>query len=792
MSEQEAFGKPGVEPHWSPSDKDGVGTAASAASRVWFTLWHGMLTEVFYPRVDQPQIRDLRYLITDGERLLHEEGRNLRTTTERLSEDALGYRVTNADPEGRYRIVKEIITSSRLCCVLQHTRLEGEPDLLERLHLYVLCAPHLHSAGAGNNAAVVEVAGRRVLTAEKDGVWLALAATSPFSRTSCGYAGRSDGGTDLREHLRMDWAFERATDGNVALAGELDLRDGAEFTLGLAFGASRHHAINALFNGLGMPFEEQRRAYERGWERAYVAIQDLQGVSGDGGRLYRGSYAVLLAHEDKHFPGALVAALSTPWGDVRGDSAEGYHMVWTRDMSYATIGLLAAGNTDLPLRALIYLITGQQQDGGYPQNFWVDGTPHWTGSQLDEVALPILLAWYLRREDVLRDVDPYPMIAKGVGYLIRHGPATQQARWEEAGGYSPATLAVSIGALICASDFARARGDEDTAQFLEQYADFLNAHVETWTVTSEGTLLPEIRRHFIRILPTNPGDPHHDEDPDHATIALANQPPGARRDYPAREIVSTGFLGLVRLGLRAPDDPLIVDSLRVVDAVLKVDTPFGPCWHRYNHDGYGQRDDGAPYKDWGVGRAWPLLTAERGQYEVAAGRDVGPLIRALEGFAATTGLLPEQIWDAPDLPEAGMELGRPTGSAMPLLWAHGEYVKLLRSARDGAPFETIEPVASRYGGTSAPDPKLEVWKHNRQVRAVRRGYTLRILAGDPFRLRWSRDGWQAVEETPSTSTGVGMTYVDVPTDDARLPICFTFYWTTDGRWEGQDYEVAIE
>jgi glucoamylase len=164
-------------------------------------------------------------------------------------------------------------------------------------------------------------------------------------------------------------------------------------------------------------------------------------------------------------------------------------------------------------------------------------------------------------------------------------------------------------------------------------------HSRRRTVTTQGTLVPGISRHYIRI---NPADTSHcaDEDPNCGTLILANQPPGDRVQFPAKEIVDAGFLELVRYGIRSADDAVIKDSLRVVDAVLKVDTPVGPCWRRYNHDGYGQREDGGSYKYWGTGRAWPLLTGERGHYELARGRDAGPYLRALEKFSQGIGLIP--------------------------------------------------------------------------------------------------------------------------------------------------------
>ena len=444
--------------------------------------------------------------------------------------------------------------------------------------------------------------------AQKKGIWLALGGTVNFSRTSCGYVGQSDGWTDLADNFQMDWEFDHAPDGNIALTGELDLDGRREFTMGLAFGNTQHRAITTLFQALGVPFQEHHKRYTEQWERASARVLPLGKVSTDRGNLYHSSLSLLRAHEDKSYPGAIIASLSIPWGEAKGDADHGgYHLVWTRDMVNSASAMLAAGDMVTPLRALIYLAVAQLEDGGFPQNFWVDGGAYWRGIQLDEVAFPILLAWQIKRQNALQDFDPYPMIMRAAAYLVRHGPVTQQERWEEVSGYSPSTLASNIAALICAACLFRERRDEATATFLEEYADFLNSHVESWTVTTQGSLVPGISRHYIRILPESVDNPQPEEDPNGGFLNIANRPPGAQGKFPAKDIIDAGFLELVRYGIRKPDDSLIVDSLRVVDAVLKVDTPFGPCWHRYNNDGYGQKEDGGPFAGWGKGRAWPLL-----------------------------------------------------------------------------------------------------------------------------------------------------------------------------------------
>ncbi|GBE94313.1 glycoside hydrolase family 15 protein [Nostoc cycadae] len=794
LSQEKAFGSPGIEPRWTHANKDAVGTAYSTSSHVWFTIWNGVVTEIYHPTVDRPQIRDLQYLISDGKSFFHEENRHLQSKVEHLWTHGLGYRITNSDPQGRYTIIKEVIADPHLSCILQHTKITGEREFIDQLHLYALCAPHLEVSGKNNNGYTVEVAGQNILVAEKGGTWLALGATVPFTRLSCGYVGQSDGWTDLADDFQMDWEFDSAVDGNLALTGKLNLDRSDEFTLGLAFGTTLHNAISTLFQSLNLPFEQQKQQYNEQWKRSRNDIKPLENVSYDDGKLYHNSVSLLLAHEDKTYPGALIASLAIPWGEAKDDQEQGgYHLVWTRDMVSSVAGLVAAGETDTAVRSLIYLATSQQEDGGFAQNFWVNGEPYWTGIQLDEVAFPILLAWLLHKEKVALNFDIYPMILRAAGYLIRHGPVTQQERWEECSGYSPSTLACNIAGLICAANFARERGDKATAEFIEEYADFLESHIEDWTVTTEGTLVPDIKRHYIRITPSDINNPQPNENPNQGTILISSQPPSKRAEFPAKEIVDGGFLQLVRYGIRKPDDPIIVDSVKVIDAILKVDTPVGSCWHRYNYDGYGQQEDGSAYTRWGKGRAWPLLTGERGHYELAAGGDVKTYIKAMEGFASNSCLLPEQVWDEADKPDVHLYLGKPTGSAMPLMWAHAEYIKLLRSTHEGQVFDLIPEVANRYLGARKQCKSLEIWKFNRQIGKVKRGYTLRIQALVSFQLHWSQDNWQTTQDTPSTSTKLGVDFVDISvSDNQKQSISFTFFWIDSNKWEEQNYSVAID
>lgn len=787
-----AHGAPGIEPRWSHGNKDGVGTAYSQDSKVWYTLYRGIVTEVYYPLVDHPQLRDLQFLVTDGTGRLFEERHQLESRIERFSDHALGYTLTNTDPERRFTIHKEVIGAPHLPCLLQRSRLEDHRPGGSPLTLYLLAAPHLDVGGFGNNASVVELPGRTILAAERNGTWLALGASVPFRRSSVGYVGASDGWTDLDRNGALTYDYDLAPSGNVALTAELDVPAGAEFTVALAFGRGLPHATATLVQALASPYEEHRRRFQEQWDRVSQRLRPLVTASQDGGNLLHSSYSLLLAHEDKTFPGAVIASLAIPWGFAKGDADRGgYHLVWTRDLVQAALGLLAAGDHVTPRRTLAYLIASQSDDGGFAQNFWLDGSPYWRGVQLDEVAFPLLLAFRLYRAEALGELDPYPMVLAGARFLLARGPSTQQDRWEEVGGYSPSTLAAVIAALVGAATMARERKDAVTSELLNACADFLEAHLDGWTLTTKGTVLPGTPRHYIRILPTDPSDPTATPDPDTAEVRLPNLPPDGPSVFPARAVVDGGFLELVRYGIRAPDDPRILDSIAVVDATLRVETPFGPAWHRYTHDGYGDRPDGGPYEGWGVGRAWPLLAGERGHYELAAGRDPAPYLRALERFAGSTGLLPEQVWDAPDLPKAHLFRGRPTGAARPLVWAHAEYLNLLRSAHDGRVFDRIPEVHERYRPSARRGRAEEFWTPARMPRRIAPGARLWVLATEPFRLHGSTDAWSSVFDLESVATPTGLytvTLADLPASGALV---FTRYWTLRSAWEGTDHRVEI-
>jgi glucoamylase len=788
----EAPGAPGLEPRWTSSQKSVVGTAYSTSSRIWWTTSHGTINEIYNPTIDKPQVRDLELLITDGESFVHEEKRDLRHSFCYLAPDAPAVGIVNCDPAGRYTITKEIISDPHAPVLLMHVKFSGDPGLLRKLKAYALLAPHLEVGGAHNNGRVLDVAGRRVLLAWKGALALAMSVDCGFKKASCGFVGTSDGYQDVTRHYGMEWAYGSALDGNIALTGEIDIVKHPEFVLAVGFGGAAHSALTRTVGSLNVPFTKQMQRFIEQWERVKPVVE-LGGAAGDGGMLLKSSYGMLLTHEDKTYAGAFIASASIPWGQSKSDSdLGGYHLVWTRDMVQTATALVACGRTTSAMRALIYLACTQKADGGFPQNFWVTGVPYWSGVQLDETAFPILLAYRLWKLEALGDFDVLPFVERAAGFLVRHAPITQQERWEECAGYSPSTLTVVIAALIGAAEIVRSRHQPELATFLEEQADWLESHLEDWTATNAGVLLPGVTQHYMRIRPAEAegAEPCMHMGPGTETLRLNNRGPGEKFEFEAREIVDGGFLELVRYGIRRPDDPMVVATLTVVDAILKRDLPQGPGFRRYNHDGYGNHPDGAPFDGWGQGSCWPLLTGERAHYELAAGRDTRALIRTIEGFCSKGGMLPEQVWDKDDVPETRMRRGRPTGSAMPLVWAHAEYVKLLRSTVDGQVFDRVDALAKRYARPRARGT-VEVWRRDRQVVRMEAARRLRVEADEVFELRWSADGWKTSETTEATALESCGFYADaVPGAGERLD--FTLYWPARGQWEGRNYSVTVE
>ncbi|MGH9768182.1 MAG: glucan 1,4-alpha-glucosidase [Blastocatellia bacterium] len=795
-----APGWPGIPAKWTSSAKSGVGTALNAASRVWFTLSHGIFNEIYFPRVDQACTRDLGLIVTDGHEFFSEEKRHARSDVGYLAAGVPAYRLVNTCAQGRYRIEKEIITSPHRDAVLQRTRFTPLQGRMEDYHLHALLAPHLGNQGAGNNAWAGDYKGAPMLFAERDGYALALACSAPWIKRSVGFVGASDGWQDLSAHKRMEWSYERAENGNVAMTGEIDLnRSGGVFTLALGFGVGAHEAglcaLAALREGFDPTLEEYVDEW-RSWRRT-LRVPPTEPGAHD---IHAISLMLLRVHEAKKFPGGIIASLSVPWGDAKGDEdLGGYHLVWPRDLVEAGSALIAAGARDAARRVLHYLEATQEPDGHWPQNMWMMGDPYWSGVQMDETALPILLVDQARREGMLspapdKEEAPgfWPMVKKAAGYLVRNGPVTPEERWEMDPGYSPFTLAAEIAALLAAADIADESGEPGVATYLRETADNWNANIERWIYVTGADIDRQVgvEGHYVRVAPPDKADA---ASPRQGFVPIKGRPPD-RKAEPASYIVGPDALALVRFGLRAADDPRIVNTVKVIDALLKVETPNGPAWRRYVGDEYGEHEDGSAFDGTGIGRAWPLLTGERAHYELAAKRprEAEALMRAMEAFANDGGMIPEQVWDAPDIPERELFLGRASGSAMPLVWAHAEYIKLRRSLDEGRVFDLPPQTVKRYLVNHTGSPHA-VWRFNNKCDVMPPGLTLRVETQAPAVIHWSADEWRSVSDVEARNTDLGVYVTDLPTGElaAGTRISFTIYWPTSGNWEGSDFAVQV-
>jgi glucoamylase len=753
----DAPGQPGIPPTWTSSDKDAVGCPLGPP-RLWFTLGHGIVNEVYYPRIDIPQIRDLGFIVADGKGFWAEVKRVANYDIRFLAPGVPAFEITHRHE--RYQLRLRLSPDPRRDVLAIEFRLEGGADLQH----YVILAPHLGATGYGNRAAIVERAGRRVMAATQGPFALALTVADErqddgLGAASAGYVGTSDGWQDFAGNGALTWHYAEAGPGNVALIGALP-RQG---TLALGFGSSAEAAATLAIASLLQPFENILRQHIAEWERwharrseRYAPPLDLPTPLADQ---FLASAIVLRSHLDKTYPGAMVASLSIPWGDS-GEERGGYHLVWPRDLVACAGALLALGAEQETRDTLRYLIATQHADGHWNQNQWLGGKPFWEGLQLDETAFPVLLAAALAERDALGGIRIEAMVRRALSFVAANGPATGQERWEENAGINAFTLAAAIAALVEGAAFL----PEDAQPWALDLADFWNASIERW-LTVAGTELARrcgVERYYVRIAPARvlaDGE------------AAMRQPVTLRNHREATEIlaselVGTDFLQLVRFGLRSADDPLIRASIAVADQLLKVDTPAGPAWRRYTGDGYGEHDDGSAYDGTGRGRPWPLLAGERGHYEVAAGRDPLAYLQAMCGMSSPLGLIPEQIWDGAAIPARGLFFGKPSGSARPLAWAHAEFAKLVISRQLGRPVDRPSGVWRRYRGRR-PQPRRAFWSPAAPIAMFPQGARLVLALPRPARVRWSGADVERTAAIETVETGLGFHAAEL--DTASFP-----------------------
>ena len=686
-----APGAPGKAADWAAGDKDGFGTSRTLDSKAWYTLNDGALTEVFFPRIDTPATRDTQLVVSDGATFVDREDEDTNHQVELLRARSPIYRQINTAKSGKYRITKTYVTDPDRSAVLVNIRFEsltGSP-----YDVYVL-----HDVALGLNAN--DDTGRSAgdgLVATDDVLSSAVLASSGFTKTSSGYLDRSDGWTDLRDDRRMDWSYTARERGNVVQLGATRLNGlagGRRLQLALGFGRQPGAALSTARAALAKGFASARSEYAAGWRDYFSSLRPVPASAAGSPRTYTASVMLLAAHEDKTFRGGFVAAPARPWAWANElQHLPVYIAVWSRDLYQIATGLLAAGDSAAANRALDYLWSVQQRpDGSFPQNSRLDGEPVFGGLQMDEVSFPIVLAWQLGRTGAA-DWDNVRLSAD---FLVARGPRTDQERWENIGGFSPATIAAEIAALVCAADIARENGDAAAAQRYLTTADEWQRNLERWTLTTNGPLSPE--PYYLRI--TDNGDAKSG-----AQIQISDGGPLIDQ----RRVVDPSFLEMVRLGVKSADDPNIASTLRVVDLDLMYETANGPFWHRASFDGYGEKRDGSQWEpvDPGsgetIGRGWPLLTGERGEYALAAGMAAQQYLDTMAGVAEDSGseVIAEQVWDHNPPAGTGPRFvpGENTFSATPLAWSHAQFVRLAHSIDAGRPVETPQIVACRYRTT---------------------------------------------------------------------------------------------
>jgi len=754
---------------------------ALGSSRLWFTIGGGIINEVYYPRVDIPQIRDLGFIVADGAGFWVEVKRLWQHTLKLAAPGAPAVRIVHRHQ--RFELTLRVVPCEHRDVLLIDVSLAGDPVLRP----FALLAPHLGGTGLNNRASVVVAGGRRMLWAEQGPFGLALAAVTheqrdAFGRTSAGVVGTSDGWQDFAHNGALSWQYDSAGPGNVALIGELP----RQAVLALGFGSSQDSAATLALSALTEPFDSSWERQLTGWTRWHSSRPAEQELCADLPQeciqQVRISTMVLRAHQDKTYPGAMVASLSVPWGNTREERA-GYHLVWPRDLVESSGALLAVGAVREARNTLRYLLATQQADGHWNQNQWLGGKGYWLGLQLDETAFPVLLAVTLDERAALEGTQVADMIRRALSFLVRHGPASEQDRWEEDAGLNTFTLAVCIAALVAGAPYLPADGRELALAF----ADYWNAQLESWT--SVGADMPlarlyEVPGYYVRVTPAQKLVDHRAD----GVLPIRN----LQKDpsLPASAQVGVDFLQLVRFGLRRADDPLIVATVKVADALLRVETPSGPCWHRYNEDGYGEHDDGSAYDGTGRGRAWPLLTGERGHYELCSGRDPLPYLLAMTRMASSGGMLPEQVWDSAAIAARALEPGRPTGAAMPLVWAHAEYLKLAASRRLKRPYDRPVTVWQRYRGERPPLRRV-IWCEHAAVVELPEGCALTIALQSVATVRWGLDGWQDVREQDTRANTLGLHLLEIDTPRLVVGRCIDMTWRNGAQWVGRDFRIQV-
>jgi glucoamylase len=710
----------GADWSWTSGNKVAVGTSAdrTTASRVLFTVANGITTEVFYPRLDMPNMQDMQYIVTDGSSFLDLERDATNHVVSMPDEKALEYTITNTAKSGKYRITNTYITDPARNTLMIQTRFQalvGGP-----YQLYVLENPSMARGGDndsaswdGTSGALISSGTENLYGVAKNTVVSALKSSTGFIKHDNGYVG---GTSDCFQDLKADDVLNNQFDGvsgngNVVQCGQIGgiTSTDVTFTLALGYGETPASAVGAANGSLTAGFADRANAYRGvaphtgGWN-GYVNGLKAAPPSVSGSTPLRRAYYVaamaLRAAEDKGHPGASIAGFAQPWGQESNHQGDGYHRVWGRDLYQQATGLLADGDTAQAQRMARFM-WNSQYDGtkqSFPRFSPVGGIADGEsdgGEQLDQDGFAILLAWMTGLTD---DARTYAKI-KAVASHIQSTGADTIERWEELNVKSPSSIAAEIAGLVAAADIARQNGDTTSAVSWESTADSWRDHLRGWTFTTNGFWGD--RNYFIR------GEERFGTNPNDGTQLCTAQ--NGTDCYFEHDITDGGFLDLVRLGIRLPGDADIAASLPETDiafddnSTVKVTLGNGDVYfHRYVHDHYGESSaDGSGWHGSSLsnkGRLWPVLSGERGEYELANARSAAVYLQSM-GDAVNDGyFVPEQVWDKAN--QFGFVQGKPTNSAAPLTWAEGQYLRLAQSISLGIGFNVDTPtvVAAKYRG----------------------------------------------------------------------------------------------
>ncbi len=732
---------PGKDAQWASAGKQAVGTSNTLESKIWFTLQGGMLTEVFYPQVDTANVNVLQFVVVNPKtKNVETERDDADHEIKVLRPDSMSFQQINTAKSGAWKITKTYTTDPQRNSVVIDVLFEPKD---KNVFLYVYYDPSLNNSGMHDTAWTQDDA---LLASDGDKVSAIVAKpnlnqswTNNINKNKIcegcstnGFLGINDGLTELQKTADGNWeSYSKAENGNVVQAAfigsgkfsstysqsvlRLSQEPVRNFTLSLGFGKTPAEALQTAKASLQKGFKKCLAEYEKSWADY---VKTLPRVEPKYQAQFNMAAMVLKAFEDKTTRGGNVASLSTPWGGGNNgnETTTGYHLVWSRDLYQVATAFMALGDKAAATRALDYLFKYQQRDdGSFPQISWLDGRSVGDSIQMDEVSYPLILAYQLGKTDR----QTYEKnIKRSAEYIVKNGPFTKQERWEEESGFSPSTIAAEIAGLVCAAEIAKINGDTESAKRWLDVADDWQRNIEKWTVTTTGKYGDG--NYYLRL--SQKGKPDSGD-----KLELGN---GAGT-FDEREIVDAGFLELVRFGIKSPDDPLIVKSLKVTDEVLRVKTPNGESFYRYNHDGYGDTYEGQRWNwdtTWrGNGHLWVLLTGERGQYELAVSnfyrnqtkpnRNVtagefafSQKIQAMKRLAAMANfaneglMIPEQVWDKPEIPRKfdygfippSLKFGEGNGSATPLAWSMAQFVRLAVNLKNGRNLETPDVVYNRY------------------------------------------------------------------------------------------------